>query len=107
MAQESKMRKNIIVIVAVIASFILGGSYGYHLADDRIGKFIQSNAIDNALFHYKKSSEIILAVEQGNDALAIQKLESLKKSEAVLFQSCLIDNCSEDLRKKIESVYKP
>jgi len=57
MAQESKMLKNIIVTVAVITSFILGGSYGYHLADDRIGKFIQSNAIDNALFHYKKNQK--------------------------------------------------
>ncbi|AZQ10052.1 hypothetical protein [Shewanella khirikhana] len=77
------------------------------MADDKIGKFIQSTAIDNALFHYEKASEIILAVEQGNSALAIHKLESLKEAEAVLFQNCISDSCPEELRQKIETVYKP
>lgn len=107
MAPESKMLKNIILIVVVIASFVIGGSYGYNLADERISKFIQANAIDNAVFYYEKASEIILAIEQNDNALAIQKLESLKDAEIVLFQSCLSDTCSEELKKKIETVYRP
>ena len=101
------MLKNIIIVVVVIASFVFGGSYGYHLADQRIGQFIRSNAIENAVFHYKKASEIILAVEQGDNALAIKKLELLKGAETVLFQSCLSGDCPKELRQKIETVYKP
>jgi hypothetical protein len=107
MAPESMMLKNIFITVLIIASFVIGGSYGYHLADERIGKFIQANAIDSALFYYEISSEIILAIEQGNNTLAIQKLESLKGAETVLFQSCLNYDCPEEIRQKIESVYKP
>lgn len=101
------MLKNAIIVIVIVMAFVGGGSYGYHLADERIGRFIQSNAMDNAIFYYKKSSEIIAAIEQGNSALAIKELETLKEAEAVLFESCRDGECPEDLRLKIESVYKP
>ncbi|WP_444917887.1 hypothetical protein [Microbulbifer sp. JMSA003] len=101
------MYKNLLISVLFIFAVIGSGSYGYHLADERVAKFIQKNAVDNAVFHYLKLTGIIEAIEQGNEEFAIRELEALKSSEAVLFDSCLNSDCPKRLRSKIESAVKP
>lgn len=107
MTTRANTIKTILIVFGFVIAVIGSGSYGYHLADERIAGFIQKTAIENSIFHYKKVSEIILSIEQENRDIALTKLEALKQSELVLFDSCLKYECPRYLREKIESTIKP
>ncbi len=102
------MKKMKLVAITLLIGgmcFLLGGGYGYYLADKRIGKFALNTGVENSLYYYKKHRDIVQLIEGGNTQGAQEELENLVRGNIVAMKQCGGTNdCTPEILQQVEAV---
>jgi len=88
-------------VVIFMSGAFLGGSYGYHLMDEKCGSLVESSAIDNLRHYFEFHDRLYILVENGSTEEVKGALAKRMKFEFHEVKNCVENSCNEFWKEKV------